>query len=309
MRELSITRRKTFVACLAKMKVYIEDASSGDTVINGVKCRKLGELRNGDKQVFEIGDEELKLFVIADMISKSFCNEFYRIPAGKKDISLSGKNRFNPASGNAFRFDGNSDAEVNRNRKKTTAKGFIVLVAAIVVGLMLGIAIYSVIVDTIEKNKAEQSETVDTSDVEKKPAVPKEFSVAGLKITLTDAFEQQEIEGFYAAFESPEALVLVSKKAKADVEEECSSAKEYADYLVDLNRVDIPDGIKTNEDGSVFFKYEAHDPSQATEYVHSIYIYMIEDTFWMIQYAVDWKDYDRYLPEIEKCVDSVVFEK
>jgi hypothetical protein len=307
MRQLTITRKKTFVACLGRMKVYIEDAASGDTVINGVRCRKLGELKNGETQAFEIGDDELKLFVIADKLSKSFCNEFYRIPAGKKDISLSGKNRFNPASGNAFRFDGNSDAEVSNNRKKTTLKGLIVLLAAAVVGFMLGIAIYSVISDTIGNGKAEQSGTADTSEKVVISLTPKDFSAPGFEITLTESFEQKEVEGFHTSFESPEALVLVSKKAKDEVEEECNSAKDFADYLIDLNRVDIPDGIATNDDGSVSFKYEAHNPNEATEYVHSIHIYMVEDTFWMIQFAVDWKDYDRYLPEYAKWLDSITF--
>ena len=49
MRNLTIKRTKSYVACLAKMKVYIEDRVSGDLVINGVSCRKLGTLKNGEE--------------------------------------------------------------------------------------------------------------------------------------------------------------------------------------------------------------------------------------------------------------------
>lgn len=42
MRNLTIERRKRFVASLAKMYVYLEDAEAGDIDINGVRCRKVG---------------------------------------------------------------------------------------------------------------------------------------------------------------------------------------------------------------------------------------------------------------------------
>ena len=50
MRNLTIVRRKSFVACLAKMKVYIEDPASNELVINKIPCRKLGELKNGEEK-------------------------------------------------------------------------------------------------------------------------------------------------------------------------------------------------------------------------------------------------------------------
>ena len=80
MRDLCIKRNKSFVGCLAKLKVYIEDIDSKDIVINGVSCRRLGELKNGEMKTFQIGEESAKVFVIADKISKGYCNEFYIIP-------------------------------------------------------------------------------------------------------------------------------------------------------------------------------------------------------------------------------------
>lgn len=143
MRNLTIKRTKTFVACLGKMKVYIEDPASNEIVINNVPCRKLGDLKNGEEKTFSIGENEAKVFVIADQLSKNYCNEFFKLPAGDTDVFLSGKNCFNPANGNAFRFDGVTDEEILQNRKKGTQKGLIVLCIAIVVGFVMGFLISS----------------------------------------------------------------------------------------------------------------------------------------------------------------------
>ncbi len=136
MRNLTITRQKSFVACLATMKVYIEDAVAGDLAIKiyvkdeatgmpaqkEMRCRKLGVIKNGETATFSIGDEQAKVIVIADKLSKNYCNEYYTVPEGQEDVVLTGKNVFNPASGNAFQFDGVTDEVVLENRKKGTKK-------------------------------------------------------------------------------------------------------------------------------------------------------------------------------------------
>ena len=147
MRKLTITRRKTFVASLMKMKIYIEDHSAGDTLINGIPCRKIGDFKNGEEKTFEIGEEAAKVFVIADKLSKNYCNEFYAISEGQEDIFLSGKNYFNPANGNAFRFDNNESEEVLANRKRGTSVGLIVLIIAIIIGAVAGYFIGSALLN------------------------------------------------------------------------------------------------------------------------------------------------------------------
>lgn len=127
MRNLTMERVKSFVGSLAKMKVYIEDPFSNELVINNVPCRKLGELKNGETQTFEIGEEAAKVFVIADKISRNFCNDYYEIPAGQENVFLSGKNKFNLATGNAFRFDNNENTHTLGNRRVTPLKNTPVL--------------------------------------------------------------------------------------------------------------------------------------------------------------------------------------
>ena len=118
MRNLTIKRIKTSVACLMTMKIYIEDPNSSEITINNTPCRKLDDLKNGEEKTFQIDAQEQKVFVIADQFSKNYCNEFYTIPAGQEDIFLAGKNKFNPANGNAFLFDNNYNEDVQKNRKK-----------------------------------------------------------------------------------------------------------------------------------------------------------------------------------------------
>ena len=122
MRKLIIKRHKSFVACLMKTKVYIEDPVANEIAINDVPCRKLGDLKNGEEKAFLIGDEEARVFVIGDKLSKNYCNDFYQLEAGNEDIVLTGKHKYNPVNGNAFRFDNNNNPEVIANRKKGTKK-------------------------------------------------------------------------------------------------------------------------------------------------------------------------------------------
>ena len=76
MRTLTITRNKTFVGCAGKLKVYIEDYQAPEMTILDTPCRQIGILKNGETQSFEITEEAVKVFVIADKISKGYCNEF-----------------------------------------------------------------------------------------------------------------------------------------------------------------------------------------------------------------------------------------
>ena len=148
MRNLTILRKKTFVACLGKMRVYIEDASSCELVINNIPCRKLGSLKNGEQKTFEIPEQAARIFVIADTLSTGFCSEVYSLPEGSEDITLAGRNKFNPARGNAFCFDNNETEEAKQNRKHGNKRGVVVLiVAAIVVALAAaGAAVYFLVI-------------------------------------------------------------------------------------------------------------------------------------------------------------------
>ncbi len=56
MRKLTIKRQKSIVACLMKVKFYIEDRANGNHNVNGIPCRLLGKLKNGEEKTFEISE-------------------------------------------------------------------------------------------------------------------------------------------------------------------------------------------------------------------------------------------------------------
>lgn len=138
MRKLTILRRKSFVACLMKLKVYIESFDGTGEEINGVYCKKLGVLKNGEEATFEIGEESAKVFVIVDKVSKNFCNDCYQIPEGTEDVYLSGQNKFNPALGNSFVFENNDSPEAENNHKQRQRLGWVVFIVCLVVGFAIG---------------------------------------------------------------------------------------------------------------------------------------------------------------------------
>jgi len=285
MRNLTIKRIKSFVASLSKMKVYIEDPTSGETAINNVACRKIGTLKNGEEKTFQIGEQAAKVFVIADGLSKGYCNEFYQLPEGNEDIILTGKNRYNPANGNAFRFDNNENAEVLANRKKGTRIGILVLLAAIIVGAVGGVLI------SFGTFSEEYSE-------------PKNFSVDGMSITLTDEFKESDVDGYAVVYESQKAAVFVLKeKIPAGEGFEDYTLEQYAALVISTNNYGNPE-IKT-VDGLTFFEYTFKDGDHT--YVYISYAYKSSDSFWLVQFVVRDNAAEKFAPKIAEWAKSVEF--
>lgn len=139
MRKLTITRTKSFVGCLIDMQVYIETPNTGSIIINGVNCAKLADLKNGETISVNISDNAAKVFVIADSLSKEYCNDFYQLPEGGEDVTLTGRNRFSLLSGNAYIFDNNDNPEAKANRKKNKRKGGWIILLIIILSAIGGV--------------------------------------------------------------------------------------------------------------------------------------------------------------------------
>lgn len=287
MRNLTIKRTKSFVACLVKLKIYIEDPVSSDIVINNIPCRKLGELKNGEEKAFEISERAAKVFVIADKLSKDYCNEYYQLPEGEWDIALTGRNKFNPAGGNAFRFDNNDSAEVKANRKKGTSIGLIVLIAAVVVGLVVG-------------NLIGKGVTIKTVE-------PKDFSYDKMSITLTEEFEKTDMEGFTVAYGSKDVAVFAIKESFSLQEDaESLTLKEYANIVIEKNN---RDATVKEKDGLTCFEFDYLNPETKEAYRYFAYVYKSEDAFWLVQFAVLKENSDTYEEKIGEWAKSVEFSK
>lgn len=306
MRNLTIKRIKSFVGCLAKMKVYIEDPTSNEITINDLSCRKLGDLKNGEEKTFFVTENEAKVFVIADKLSKNYCNDFYKLPAGENDLFLSGKNCFNPINGNAFRFDGEADEEIMKNRKKGIYKGLAVLIVAIIIGFIIGfVATTSLFFDS---NNEEKRISAGTSHSDQSSA-DKVFSVEEMKITLTEDFVETELEGFTACYDSNVVGVLVLK-------EEFSLFEGYEDYTVEqygdlvLESNSLTSSVKLqNHDGLTYFEYDYINPETNDEYNYFTVLYKSADGFWMIQFATLEENIETYRQSFIDWAKTVKFSK
>ena len=290
MRNLTIRRTKKFAACLVTMKVYIEDPLYGDTVINNIPCTKLGELKNGETKTFQIREQNAKVFVIADKLSKNYCNDYYQLPDGEQDIFLTGKNEFNPATGNAFRFDNNFSAEVMANRKKGSFKGLAILLGAIAIGFLIGgfIVINSIF-----------------GFISKAPEA-KSFSADGMSITLTDNFTEESYSGYTVCYDSKDVAIFVLK-------EEFTLAEGFEDYTLEQygNLVIEGNGLTDSQlqtsDGLTYFEYDYEDTANSDTYHYITYVYKADDAFWMIQFATSESDFAKYSSQITNWAKSASF--
>lgn len=286
MRNLTIKRTKSAVAGLAKMKVYIEDPENSELQINGVPCRKLGDLKNGEEKTFSVGDHAAKVFVITDTASRNYSNDYYPLPEGTEDVTVTGKNCYNPSAGNPFRFDGITDEAVLANRKKGNKKGMVILVVALILGFVLGLAR-----TTLEKSQTEKA---------------KEFSTEGMTITLTAEFKEESYEGFTQCYETKDVAVFTLKEEFTLMEGlEDYTVAEYGELVVLGNGLD--DSALKTENGVTYFDYNA-DGSSGTEFYYFATVHKSGDAFWLIQFAVDADQAEQYRPLFFQWAASVTFE-
>lgn len=281
MRKLTIKRQKSFVACLGNMKVYIEDPASCDLEIANVSYRKLGTLKNGEEKTFEIGNGAARICVIADKLSKSYCNEFYPLPEGEEDIYLSGKNHYNPAKGNPFYFDGVTDSEVLSNRKKGTWIGVAVLAGAFILGLVIGFG---------------RSGLFESND-------PKDFVYEDMQITLTEAFDKDSVDGFDVAFVSEHVGCFVFYEPIGDFEDgNTMTAGEYGELIMETNDLDVSQ-LKVLQNGMPGFTET--DTVDGELYDYYYFFYKGDTAFWMFQFSVDSDEKAQYEQQIYDWASSI----
>lgn len=288
MRNLTIKREKSFVGSLVKMKVYIEDPTSNEMRINDVPCRKIGDLKNGETKTFQIDEQTLKVYVIADKLSKNYCNEFYQLPAGQEDVFLSGKNKFNPANGNAFRFDNNESEENIANCKRGTRKGLLILIIAAIIGAVVGYSITSGLFS---------DKTPDAKD----------FSSNGMSISLTDEFIKTDVENYTVAYDSKNVAVFALKEAFALADGfQNYTLEQYGNLVLKNNNLSASE--LQNLDGLTEFEYEFTNPNTKDTYTYFSFVYKADDAFWLVQFATLTENVDEYRAQILEWAKTVSFE-
>lgn len=298
MRKLTVKREKSFVGCAAKMKIYIEDSNScderisvyskneyGEQVEEEICLSKLGEIKNGEELSFLIEGGERRLFVIADRLSKDFCNECYTLPQGEDDLYLSGKNLFDPLRGNPFRV--NSDGSALRSSSRTGKKphGVVVFIIFIILGFLLGYGATAGIFAIINSQE-------------------KEFSTPDMTITLNAGFESYTQSGYDGVFLSESVEIMAFKNEFSKLGTSAVSAYEYAKLVKSSNEKATSE--LTLKNGHPSYSYDAVG-KDGNLYRYFVYSYKSEDAYWQIYFAVDEGRADRYEKKIEKWASSVSF--
>ncbi len=290
MRNLTITRTKCFVASLMKVKVYIEDPASPEIIISDVPCRKIGELKNGETATFPIGNEAAKVFVIADNSSSSYCNDFYSLPAGEEDITLTGKNHYAPSVGNPFRFDGNDNPEAIANRKKAQKKRSFIIIGAILLGIAISLFSYRYYFQEMT-------------------AEPEDFTYREMTITLTNNFEKStENVNYDMYYESPKVLVgIIRTDLDTTVGLQNISLEEYGDMLEASAKSELnvtTDGFE-EKDGILMMEFAEKIGTE--KYNHTWCIFKSDNALWVIEFTTFEEEKNRYYDDIEKYAKSVTF--
>lgn len=280
MRNLTITRRKSFVGCIMKDQVYIRDEQAREITIDGVPCRKICDIKNGESKTFQIDEGEQQIFLIVDKASKDHCYASITIPEGQEDIALSGIHKFYFGS-NPFHFDGvQLSKEQLAKQKKNNRKGAMIVICAAIAGLIIGLFLPGGFLNV-------------------RTASPKTFTKEDFQITLTDAFEPTEQAGFFAFYRSKSAMVFALREAEelfGDI-----TLEEYGNLVLEANgRTDI----KTNqEDSFIWFEY-TETPEQQEIYYLAVCC-RGKDAFFIVNFATPASNQDKYKETFLNWAESI----
>ncbi len=292
MRQLTITRRKSFVGSISKLNVYIEDPTSNEIVINETPCRKLGQLKNGETATFEVGEWPAKVFVIADRLSKNFCNDVYVLPAGPYPLVLSGACKFNPVLGNAFCFDNNPHPIAAENRKRSIRKGVAILAIAIIVGVVVGY------LGAAAMFRAPREYTAGAMTI----TLPRKFTYAddSLRQSLQENMYDENIV-LVESMNTQKMLIVVTKESVPDA---TFSLKDYAEAY---QQIQGPDAELTEKNGIPVVICNT-DAGEAGSFVHFNYLYKHGDDYWRVTFTVNARDAEQLADQTAEYAASVTFE-
>ncbi len=287
MRQLTIHRLKATVAGITEFNVYIEDNAAGDLKINGVLCRKLGTIANGEIKTFLIPTTAARVYVFAktfrDRLGKNLINEFYPLPAGVEPVQLRGKCSANLLAGMHFRFEGVQDRQVLRNRRRSAMWSWIIVAAVLALGIL--------------GNLLEQGVFDGTNQA---PSLI--FQGSEYKITLTEDFKKITYEGYDSAFESKEVFIPILVERFQDVPElRDYTSYEYADSVLRANGKQCE--VKSYKD-FLYFEYVSTSKVSGEDMHYFVTIHKSEEAFWIVQFITAEKNYSKYRESFLKWADT-----
>lgn len=290
MRKLTIQRTDSYIDALTTLNIYIEDAVSGDILINEIRCRKLGELGNGDTKTFDIEEYEAKVFAIANSLSPNMCDEYYQLPEGENDISLSGQNMIHPEKGNIFHFDNNKIKVMSEKRKKDKKRKWLIITIATAAAVLNILVVVFGIFTLLPKLRSDES------------GYPIQYD----NMTLMLPYEFDEVQfpkymDWEAAYKSDNAEVIIIKSefVQGDSLSKCTASQYAAQYI----RLEGFQSTVRSASGSLtYFIYTYPD-----YYTYVYYVYKAEDAFWIVRFGAPEEKFNDYKKEFESVARTVRF--
>lgn len=135
----------------------------------------------------------------------------------------------------------------------------------------------------------------------------KDFTTAGMNITLTEDFTEQDSITETAAYVSTDEMVAITKNCLEDLVtygvSPKLSAKEYADLTIKQN--DIA-SFSTEEDGLVSFSYDKTISGKCYRYFATAY--KTAEAYWLVSFASEAGDYYQHLDNFKEYAKSITFE-
>ena len=309
MRKLTINTKADAASRGEKLYIYIED-DAGDTRISGTLCKKIGEIFGGKSNEFMIENGNLKLYTIAENQGQNYDYTPLRMPVGDGDVNLDVELKSESDGSTSVSVGFAKKAEIKpaeaSRKAKTSVKNekikdasseqkktkpvtvILVIIAAMIIGTLLGY-------------------TVTSSIIAAKNAKPKDFEEGVLNITLTGNFSQEYHAGYSTTFVSKDVAVFVTEESFVNNEYlAIYDEQQYLKYT--MVRYGLKD-IGINQDVNIYyFEYSNASTSNGKEYLHYVYAYKNDKSFWTVEFVLDSAKTNRYLDKISDWAHSVSFD-
>lgn len=273
MRDLVINRRKTRLVHPVAAELWLEDADAPQQEIEGVGCRHLGSVRPGEKQSFDIPEQEARLFVQMDWHGQPVTAARLTLPEGDETLRYTGIDQMVPGQSRTLTltrdtFSGENYGS-NDTWKKYERTRKLTLIFCVIAGIALGLFLNS--------RRAAKAEVT-------------QFNADGLMLTLSSSFaESGDRNGFDRAYYSNNECVLVARRPFADAQgRDAMTVEEFAaqaaQELSGQAQTVHADQLLT------YFEYTAED-DRGDAHSYLVGVYRGTDAFWLVRFDCEAEDY------------------
>ena len=134
----------------------------------------------------------------------------------------------------------------------------------------------------------------------------KTFRAKGMSISLPEEFEQSELMGFDAAFDSPDVAVFVIKELFSEADWADYTLQQYAELILQGNEEKNPSPI-TQTEGLTVFEHSSYNQLEQCTFQYLSVMFKGTDAFWLFQFTCDQTNYQQYKPHFIKWAKTVSF--